>query len=183
MSGSLRPPAGIFPAGPENKQTISFVESAAGNAQRLPTLLAPHLLRLDGGAWSLMGSRCAACGELYFPRARGCTRCCGTELVDTVLGHSGRLWSWTVQGFRPKPPYDGSAGGDAGFQPYGVGYVELENGLKVEARLTVADPARLRIGMPMRLALDGYRHLPTGELLHTYAFEPFPEDTPEATTP
>ena len=58
------------------------------------------------------------------------------------LGHSGRLWSWTIQGFEPKPPYDGSSS-HAGFEPYGVGYVELEGGLKVESRLTVADPARL----------------------------------------
>ena len=172
MSGSLHLPAGVFSARLENKQTLSFVENTAPPH----ALLAPHLLRLQGGAWTLMGSHCVACGELYFPRARGCTRCCGTELVDAALGHSGRLWSWTIQGFEPKPPYDGSSG-HAGFEPYGVGYVELEGGLKVEARLTVAYPARLRIGMPMRLTLEAYRHLPGGEVVHTFAFEPVTEGT------
>jgi len=180
MSGSLHLPAGAFSAGPKNKQTLPFVEDVAGATELPRALLAPHLLHLDHGVWTLMGSRCVACGELYFPRARGCTRCSGTELVNAALGHSGRLWSWTVQGFLPKPPYDGASGdgSDAGFQPYGVGYVELECGLKVEARLTVADPARLRIGMPMRLTLDAYRHLPDGRPLHTFAFEPVEAITP-----
>jgi uncharacterized protein len=172
MSGSQQLPASIVSASLQNKQTHSFVADETGTG----TLLAPHLLRLDPGGWTLMGSRCVACGELYFPRARGCTRCSGTELVDAALGDSGRLWSWTIQGFEPKAPYDGSSG-NAGFQPYGVGYVELEGGLKVEARLTVADPSRLRIGMPMRLTLEAYRHQPGGEPLHTFAFEPVPETT------
>jgi len=174
MSGSLHLPAGVFSARLQNKQTLSFVDDGAAPATSQPVLLAPHLLRLHDGAWSLMGSRCADCAELYFPRARGCTRCSGTELVDTSLGGTGRLWSWTVQGFEPKAPFDGTSSA-AGFEPYGVGYVELEYGLKVEARLTVAGPARLHIGMPMRLTLDAYRRLPGGEAVHTYAFEPAEE--------
>ena len=39
------------------------------------------------------------------------------------------------------------------FEPYGVGYVELPGEVRVEARLTEADPAQLRIGMPMELVL------------------------------
>jgi uncharacterized OB-fold protein len=39
------------------------------------------------------------------------------------------------------------------FVPYGVGYVELPDEVRVEARLTGADPAALRIGMPMKLTL------------------------------
>ena len=35
--------------------------------------------------------------------------------------------------------------------PYGVGYVEFDGYLRVEGRLTEADPARLRIGMPMEV--------------------------------
>jgi uncharacterized OB-fold protein len=138
-------------------------------------MVAPHLLHLDGARPTLLGSRCTDCGELYFPASRGCTRCSGTRLEPCDLGHRGRLWSWTVQGFCPKPPYDGAATEDA-FRPYGVGYVELENGLKVESRLTVADPARLRIGMPMVLALDPYRRDADGAVVHTLAFEPVDDE-------
>lgn len=134
-------------------------------------LIAPHLLRLDGTRPVLFGSRCRACGELYFPAARGCTRCCGTQFEAVDLGHRGRLWSWTVQGFCPKPPYDGAAT-EAGFRPYGVGYVEMDGGIKVESRLTLADPARLRIGMAMALTLEPYRADADGTPVHTYAFRP-----------
>jgi uncharacterized OB-fold protein len=140
-------------------------------------LLAPHLLRLDGAHPALLGSRCSACGEAYFPAARGCTRCCGTEMEPFDLGRHGRLWSWTVQDFCPKPPYDGAAS-EADFRPYGVGYVEMACGLKVESRLTLADPQQLRIGMAMELTLDPYRVEADGTAVHTYAFKPvLGEDT------
>jgi uncharacterized OB-fold protein len=67
-----------------------------------------------------------------------------------------------VQGFRPKPPY----AGPEEFEPYGVGYVELPGEVRVEARLTVADPDRLRIGLPVELVI-----VPFGDKV-TYAFAP-----------
>ena len=42
------------------------------------------------------------------------------------------LWTWTTQGFEPKPPYVA----DGEFEPYGVGYVEFPGFLRVEGRLT-----------------------------------------------
>lgn len=141
------------------------------NAESGPALVGAHLLNLQGARPSLMGSRCASCGEVYFPAARGCTRCGSTALEACDLGGQGRLWSWTVQGFCPKPPYD-SGETEHDFTPYGVGYVELASGLKVESRLTVADPARLRIGMPMALTLQAYRRAGAGAPVFTFAFEP-----------
>lgn len=146
---------------------------------KAPLLVCPTLLRLHGAQWSLQGGRCADCGEPSFPAAGGCTRCSGTRIEPFDLGHRGRLWSWTVQGFCPKPPYDGPAGDD--FRPYGVGYVEMDCGLKVESRLTLADPARLHIGMAMALCLDPYRADEQGRPLHTYAFRPAADD--EAASP
>jgi uncharacterized protein len=118
----------------------------------------------------LRGSRCAACAEVFFPVAALCTRCGARNLAELDLGGAGTLWSWTIQAFPPKTPYDG--GGAEGFVPYGVGYVALPSGLKVESRLTTADPKRLRIGMPMRLVLERYGSDAAGTPLLTYAFEP-----------
>jgi uncharacterized OB-fold protein len=71
-----------------------------------------------------------------------------------------------VQTFPPKAPYlDGD-----GFEPFGVGYVELPGQLRVEARLTVADPARLEIGMPMKLTLIPVPGRDDGS--QTFAFAP-----------
>ena len=77
------------------------------------------------------------------------------------------MWTWTIQCFEPKsPPYAGAAGP---FEPFGVGYVELPGELRVEARLTEADPARLRIGMPMELVLVP---APGRHDAVTFAFQP-----------
>lgn len=136
-----------------------------------PKLACAELLALDEGQPVLVGSRCIDCGEVYFPAAPGCTRCCSTAMETCHLGREGSLWSWTVQGFQPKAPYNGGEA-ESDFQPYGVGYVEMACGVKVEARLTSADPAELRIGMPMSLKLIPYRQVAGEEPVFTYAFAP-----------
>lgn len=117
--------------------------------------LCPELLGGDSSTPSLLGSRCRQCGESYFPATTACTRCCAQDQEAFDLGSTGLLWSWTVQDFLPKAPY---ASGETpeNFRPYGVGYVEMPCGLKVEGRLTVADPQQLQIGMPMQLVLEQF---------------------------
>ena len=144
-----------------------------------PVLACPSLLRVDGARPTLVGSRCADCGEVYFPSAANCTRCLGTRLEPHDLGSSGVLWSWTIQGFCPKPPYDSGETAES-FRPYGVGYVEMPSGIKVEARLTSADPAVLRIGMRMALTLVPYKLRENGERVSTFAFEPSEERVKES---
>jgi uncharacterized OB-fold protein len=105
-----------------------------------------------GGETRLIGSKCAGCGVITFPRQGSCPRCTSTDVRERLLGRRGTLWSWTIQCFPPKsPPY--AVADPAAFVPYGVGYVELPGEVRVETRLTVADPAVLRIGMPMELTL------------------------------
>ena len=117
----------------------------------------------------LIGSRCASCGVVAFPKQASCPKCTSGEVAEHLLGRRGTLWSWTIQGFAPKsPPY---AGDPATFEPFGVGYVELPGEVRVEARLTEADPARLVIGMPMELTL-----IPAPGGGTTYAFAPVEED-------
>ena len=100
----------------------------------------------------LIGSRCRHCGAVAFPRQTSCAACTSRDVEDHRLGRRGTLWTWTIQCFAPKsPPYAGTA---EDFEPYGVGYVELPGEVRVEARLTEADPAQLRIGMPMELVLE-----------------------------
>ena len=121
----------------------------------------------------LTGGTCAACGTTTFPAQRSCPRCTGTDLRAVPLAETGRLWTWTVQAFEPKPPY----AADGPFKPFGVGYVELaaEDGngaVLVESRLTTADPDRLAIGAPMRLTFIPLRRDDSGAEVITFAFEP-----------
>jgi uncharacterized protein len=120
----------------------------------------------------LIGSRCRDCGVITFPAQRSCPACTSVAVEQRLLGRTGTLYTWTVQGFRPKPPY----AGPQDFEPYGVGYIELPGEVRVEARLTVADPDLLWIGMPMELVV-----VPFGVRV-TYAFAPV-DGTPVDGTP
>jgi uncharacterized protein len=116
--------------------------------------LKPIAEGLIGGspdAPQLIGSRCRACGTITFPRQSSCQACMSVDVEEHLLARRGTLWTWTIQCFPPKsPPYAGSADD---FEPYGVGYVELDGEVRVEALLTESDPERLAIGMEMELTL------------------------------
>ena len=126
-----------------------------------PQLTEP--LEVDGGEPRLVAGRCVECGAYTFPRGARCPSC-GGAVERAPLPREGTLWTWTTQGFEPKPPY--VRDGDGDFVPYGVGYIEFDGFLRVEGRLTESDPDRLRIGMPMRVVA-----LPRGGRV-TYAFAP-----------
>jgi uncharacterized OB-fold protein len=124
----------------------------------------------------LIGSRCLTCGNHMFPVQSGCPRCTGERTETVELATRGTLWTWTVQGFPPKaPPYIGDADPKT-FTPFGVGYVELPGQVKVEARLTEADPARLRIGMEMHLVIVPLRTDDDGNEIVTFAFAPVADE-------
>jgi uncharacterized protein len=119
----------------------------------------------------LIGSRCEACGIVTFPAQDSCPRCASTEMAEHLLARRGRLWAWTTQHFPPpSPPYTGPTGRD--FTPFGVGYVELPDEVKVESRLTEADPDALRAGMDMELVLVPFRTDANGDEVVTFAFRP-----------
>ena len=119
----------------------------------------------------LIGSRCTACGIITFPTQDSCPRCASTTMEDHLLARRGRLWAWTTQDFPPpSPPYTGPSGPE--FVPFGVGYVELPDEVKVEARLTEADPEALVQGMEMELAIVPFRIDDDGNEVVTFAFRP-----------
>jgi uncharacterized OB-fold protein len=119
----------------------------------------------------LIGSRCAACGIVTFPAQDSCPRCASTDMGEHRLARRGRLWAWTTQDFPPpSPPYTGPTGRD--FVPFGVGFVELDGEVKVEARLTESDPAALANGMEMELVVIPFRTDDEGNEVVTFAFRP-----------
>jgi uncharacterized protein len=129
--------------------------------------VADGLIAGTEGAPQLIGSECRRCGVVAFPPQGSCAACTSADVDERRLGRRGTLWTWTIQCFPPKsPPYAGAA---EDFEPYGVGYVELPGELRVEARLTEANPERLRIGMPMELVLVP---APGSNGALTYAFRP-----------
>jgi uncharacterized OB-fold protein len=90
-------------------------------------------------------------------------------MAEHLLSRRGRLWAWTTQEFPPPtPPYAGPTG--AAFVPYGVGYVELADGVRVETRLTTTEG--LGIGIGMELVLVPFRIDDDGNEVVTFAFQP-----------
>jgi len=120
---------------------------------------------------ALLGSRCAHCGIVSFPAAQSCMACSGEDVVVEELASKGTLWTWTIQRFMPKSPYN-SGETPENFQPYGVGYVELPGGVRVEGRLTENDPEKLRIGMAMEVVIDTWRTEPNGDEQVSFFFRP-----------
>jgi uncharacterized OB-fold protein len=112
----------------------------------------------------LLGSRCAACGGHHFPVTGVCTYCSSTEVTPVELSREGVLWAFTAVTAAP-PGYLGAV-------PFGFGVVELPEGLRVITLLTESDPARLRLGQPMRLVVHPLGARDDGGAVHTYAFEP-----------
>jgi hypothetical protein len=101
----------------------------------------PDLYRsTDGVSVELLGTRCAGCGYVAFPRQRyGCERCgaSGASLVDVALASSGRLSSFaTVHMHQAKNIA----------APFVIGEIELDDGPMLRATMVDADDAGLAIG-------------------------------------
>jgi uncharacterized OB-fold protein len=122
----------------------------------------------------LIAGRCAACQAIAFPVATSCPRCGSTDVDEHLLPRRGTLWTWTTQGFLPKEPY-ASGETDETFRPYGVGLVQLGDEVRVEARLTEADPAKLDFGMEVELVVVPFRDDGDTTVV-TFAFKPVQED-------
>jgi uncharacterized OB-fold protein len=87
---------------------------------------------------ALLGAKCVACGSVRFPAAPVCARCQSTDTAVVPLATTGTVYSFTI--VRASPP------GYLGSVPYGLGIVELADGLRVESTLTAPDLSRIAIG-------------------------------------
>ena len=131
---------------------------------------APDVFTWPSEAPQLIGSRCKVCAAVTFPAQSSCPRCGACEMERRLLPRRGTLWSWTTQEFMPKEPYAGGETPET-FKPFGVGVVQLGNEVRVESRLTESDPAKLRIGSDMELAIIPFRVDGDTEVV-TFAFKP-----------
>jgi uncharacterized OB-fold protein len=82
--------------------------------------------------------RCEGCDALHFPRRAVCATCGCERLAESLGGAAGELYTFTVVHAAP-PGYEGPV-------PYGLGVVEVDDGLRVEANLHASDLSKLRVG-------------------------------------
>ena len=132
---------------------------------------APDVFTWPADEPQLIGARCAPCGAVVFPQKPSCPRCGSPEMAEHLLPREGTLVAWTTQEFLPKEPY-ASGETEETFTPFGVGLVQLGDEVRVEARLTEHDPAKLDFGMPVRLVVVPFRVDDDGTEVLMHAFEP-----------
>jgi uncharacterized OB-fold protein len=118
----------------------------------------------DGEPPVLLASRCTVCGNVLFPRVDGCTYCAADDPDPVELTGPGTLWSWTAVTAAP-PGYQGKV-------PFGVGVVELSEGVRIIGRLTESDPSALAADQPMELRVVTLHTDEDGNDVVTYAFAP-----------
>lgn len=114
----------------------------------------------------LGGSRCSECGETSLCVTNVCANC-GRETVSEIsLSARGTLWTYTVVRHRPPGDYKGPDP----FVPFGLGLVELPEGLRVLAPIE-CDIAQLKIGLAVQFK-PVVRRYSDGREVVSFAFEP-----------
>ena len=97
----------------------------------------------------LIAGHCRSCGEVMFPRQALCGNCCQETVEEMLVGPKGRLYSYTSVHFAGPEVY-----GYKGPVPYGVGEIELPEGVLVTSPLTEHDITKLKPGMEMELVIE-----------------------------
>ena len=127
-------------------------------------------LTWQSGKPYLIGGRCKSCKTYYFPRLAGCSNpnCKGGEVEEVLLSRRGTLWTYTIQHYAPPLPFRAPDP----FVPYGIGLVELPEGIRVVGMLTDCDTDNLKIGMPMEMTAEKIYEDEHGNDVVTWKFRP-----------
>ena len=118
----------------------------------------------------LMGSKCKKCGAIFLPPRPICIKCYANEMEWNQMKGKGKLVTFTS--INIGPPWMIEQGYGRG-HPYCCGVVELEEGVKIDARIEgveASKPETIKIGMPLTVE---FLHRGEGKKLQTFlAFKP-----------
>jgi uncharacterized OB-fold protein len=132
------------------------------NASASPAPFRADVLEIERDQVYLIGSDCDSCRGLAFPSRQVCAKCGSTTLSKVRLGGKGRLYTYAIVRQAPKEfP-----------TPYVIGYVDLDEGVRIFTRVITGSEADLRLGMPMTLRPAP---MPDGGTV-AYAFTPEGEE-------
>lgn len=107
-----------------------------------PVWALPGSIR-DGsdGKPRLVGGQCNSCSLKLYPRAAVCPQCWSTEIAAVELSRTGTLYTCTTV-------YAGRPGWQT---PYSIGYIDLDDGVRVCAPLDLEGGEPPPIGSAMEL--------------------------------
>jgi uncharacterized OB-fold protein len=98
----------------------------------------------EEGGGKLLANKCEVCGRIYFPKTLFCFDCLEKTMEDVVLSRRGKLYSYTI-GRMPSGHFQ---------PPYGIGLVDLPEGLRVFAPLAMTEDETLKVGMEMEVSIE-----------------------------
>ncbi len=127
-----------------------------------PHLISDRVVSISpDGTPHLIGGKCSSCGALNFPRADVCTKCLSEAVGEIELSSEGKLYTFSIVHQAPN-----------GWKvPYGLGYVDLPEGIRVLAHLDAPKP-ELVIDQNVRLSQGVVGFDAAGVPLSTYIFIP-----------
>lgn len=117
----------------------------------------------------LMGSKCRECDTLFVPPRPICIKCHSSDMKWIEVEGQGKLSAFTC--ITVGPPFMIAEGYNRN-HPYCSGVVQLEEGVRVDARIEGVDtnrPENIKIGMP--LAVKFLHRGEKGKLKTYLAFE------------
>lgn len=120
------------------------------------------------GRYNLIGTRCANCGKIFFPRRSICPECRRSSLGKMEpykLKDEGTVFTFSII-------HEASAANSI-LKPYAVAMIQTDDGVLITGQLVDVDLDKVEIGMKVRAVLrklgeDG----PAGIINYGYKFAP-----------
>lgn len=114
-------------------------------------------MRDDGAV--LLAGRCTNCSALTFPRSTVCPSCMSEMSFEEPMPRRGKLYSWTAV----------HVGSPRLNKPIMIGYVDLDNGLRVFSHL-IASTNSLAIDQTVELSVADIGETEDGRPIRTFVF-------------
>jgi uncharacterized OB-fold protein len=93
---------------------------------------------------TLLANKCQDCGQVFFPKALICYSCFGNKMQDMTLSSRGKLYSYTTA-YMPSTHFE---------PPYGVGYVDMPEGVRIFTPLKIVANKPFKVGMEMEVVIE-----------------------------
>lgn len=158
----------IFPPGAAVKEIVQYIESIVHVKDWIPEVPG-SLTGKNPDALHLLGSRCAQCGQVYFPPRKNCPQCMSDHSINpTQLSDTGTLQAFAVASVAPP-----------GFSvPHAQGYIDLApEGPRIFSLLTdYEDPVGLQTGREMGLKIVKLGRDKQNRLTVGYRFRPLKKE-------
>jgi len=120
--------------------------------------------------WKIMGTKCKKCGALALPPRPICVSCYRSELEWIEFKGTGKLAAFTSITVAPPNMAKAGYGRD---NPYVLGVVELDEGVKAVVRIVGVDakkPEQIKVGTPLKAEFLTKGEGPTRQ--NSLAFKP-----------